>query len=333
MEKGTTDRLGRWVEERAHSLYLWADGFSCGGLSLAVQALRSFNEVRGSEAAAAISYYALFSLFPLLIILVVASSSLLQNQEVQVQILNLVGEVLPPGEELARQSLQRILELGRLPPVQEVLKENVQQVMRLRVPVGIVAAVGLFWASTSVFTALATNIDRAWRGAAPRNYLKWRLLGLAMACGLMAGLLVVSLALAGLFGLVSRVSGGSAPFYEAWILNLFSNLVPVLLVFLISFGLYLWAPNTKVGLYEAGCGALVATISWTASKMAFSWYLVIWLARHQLVYGSLGMLVALMLWVYLSGAIILYGAHLSAAIGQRRRTQAQKTRSEKAKSG
>jgi membrane protein len=333
LEKGATDRLGRRAKEWAHSLRLWADGFSCGGLSLAVQAFRSFNEARGSEAAAAISYYALFSLFPLLIILVVASSSFLQNQEVQVQILNLVGEVLPPGEELARESLQRILELGRLPPVQEVLKENVQQVMRLRVPVGIVAAVGLLWASTSVFIALATNIDRAWRGAAPRNYLKWRLLGLAMAGGLMAGLLVVSLALAGLFGLISRISGGSAPFYEAWILSLLSNLVPVLLVFLISFCLYLWAPNTKVGLYEAGCGALVAAISWTASKMAFSWYLVIWLAKHQLIYGSLGTLVALMLWVYLSGAIILYGAHLSAAVGQRRRTQAKKIISEKGKSG
>ena len=315
-----TDRLGRGAKERARSLRLWADGFSRGGLSLAVQAFQSFNEARGSEAAAAISYYALFSLFPLLIILVVASSTILQNQEVQVQILNLVRVVLPPGEELARESLQRILDLGNLPPVQEILKENVQQVMRLRAPVGIVAALGLLWASTSVFTALATNIDRAWRGAARRNYLKWRLLGLAIAGGLMAGLLVVSLALAGLFGLISRVSGGSAPFYEAWILDLLSNLVPVLLVFLITFALYLWAPNTEVRLSEAGFGALVATIGWTASKMAFSWYLMIWLARHQLVYGSLGTLVALMLWVYLSGAIVLYGAHLSAAIGQRRRS-------------
>jgi membrane protein len=315
------DRLGRKAKERARSLYLWADGFSRGSLGISTQALRSFTEARASEAAAAIAYYALFSLFPLLIILVVASSSLLQNQNVQVQIINLVSEVLPPGEELARESLQRILELGSLPPAQEILKENVQQVMKLRIPVGIVAAVGLLWASTSVFTALALNIDRAWRGAARRNYLKWRLLGLAMAGGLMAGLLVVSLFLAGLFGLLSRIPGGNAPIYEAWFLKALSDLVPMLLVFLISFVLYLWAPNTDVKRSEAGWGALVATIGWTVSKMAFSWYLEIWLARHQLVYGSLGTVVALMLWVYLSGMIVLYGAHLSAAIGQRRRIQ------------
>jgi membrane protein len=317
-----TDRFTDWlrskIKERARSLRPWADGFSRGALGISIQALRSFNEARASEAAAAIAYYALFSLFPLLIILVVASSSILQNQDVQVQILNLVSEVLPPGEELARDSLQRIMELGRLPPAQEILKENVQQVMKLRVPVGIVATVGLLWASTSVFTALALNIDRAWRGAARRNYLRWRLLGLAMAGGLMAGLLVVSLFLAGLFGLLSRIQEG-APIYEAWFLKSLSNLVPVLLVFLISFVLYLWAPNTDVRRSEAGWGALVATTGWTVSKMAFSWYLETWLARHQLVYGSLGTVVALMLWVYLSGMIILYGAHLSAAIGQRRR--------------
>ncbi len=316
-----TDRFRLKIKDWERSLSLWTDGFSRGFLGISIQALRSFNEARASEAAAAIAYYGLFSLFPLLIILVVVSSSLLQNQNVQDQILNLVSEVLPPGEELAKESLQRILDLGRLPPAQEILTENVQQVMKLRVPVGIVAALGLLWASTSVFTALALNIDRAWRGAARRNYLKWRLLGLSMAGGLMVGLLVVSLFLAGLFGLLSQILGGNAPFYEAWLLKALSNLVPVVLVFLICFVLYMWAPNTEVRRAEAGWGALAATLGWTVSKMTFSWYLVIWLARHQLVYGSLGTVVALMLWVYLSGMIILYGAHLSAAIGQRRRIE------------
>jgi len=301
-----------WIRGRADVL--------CGGaLSLSVEALRSFNAARASEAAAGIAYYALFSLFPLLIILVVLASPLLQSQEVQIQILNLVTEVLPPGEELARESLQRIMELGRLPSAQDMLKENIAQMMMLRVPVGILAAAGLLWSSTSVFTALALNVDRAWRGAARRNYLRWRLIGLAMAGGLMTVLLVVSLFLAGYFGILSRISIGSAPLYQAWFLGALSNLAPVILVFFISIALYLWAPNTEVKLDEAAKGALVATLGWTVSKMAFSWYLAIWLARNRLVYGSLGTVVALMLWVYLSGMIILYGAHLSATIAQRRR--------------
>jgi membrane protein len=63
---------------------------------------------------------------------------------------------------------------------------------------------------------------------------------------------------------------------------------------------------------------LVATIGWELVKAAFAWYLSSGLARHHLVYGSLGAVVALMLWIYLSSLIILFGAHIGAAIGQRR---------------
>jgi len=324
LERRTTDRWGPRAKERARSLCRWADGLSHDGLSLAVQALRSFNEARGSEAAAAISYYALFSLFPFLIILVVVSSSLLQNREVQVMILNLVSEVLPPLEELARESIERILELGSIPPAQNIFKENVQQVLDLRVPAGVGAAFGLIWASTSVFTALATNINRAWQGSSRRNFLKWRLMGLAMAGSLLTGLLILSLILSGLFGLVSRFLAGPVSFSEVWHIEVLGELVPMLLVFLTASVLYLWAPDAEVRWREAGWGAVVATSFWEVTKVGFSWYIESGFARHQLVYGSLGTVMALMLWVYLSGAIVLYGAHLSAAIGQRRRAQVRK---------
>ncbi|MGC9514378.1 YihY/virulence factor BrkB family protein [Methanocrinis sp.] len=300
------------------SLLQMADGLSHGALRISIQALLSFNEARASEAAAAIAYYALFSLFPLLIILVVVSSSLLQSQDVKDQILNMVGEVLPPGEELARENMQRLLELGGLLPAQEILKENVQQVLDLRIPVGIGAAFGLLWASTSVFTALARNINRAWQGRSQRNFLKWRLIGLAMTGSLLTGLLILSLVFSSLLGLISQFQGGGFPLSEIWYLKLLSNLIPILLVFLTATVLYLWAPDDEVRWPEAGWGALVATSCWAVSKVGFSWYIESGLARHQLVYGSLGTVVVLMLWVYLSGMIILYGAHLSAAIGRRR---------------
>lgn len=314
-----TYRLRKKTGDWAGDLFIQADGFSRGAMGLSIEALRSLKGARGSEAAAAIAYYALFSLFPLLIILVVVGSTLLQNQYVQVQILSLVREVLPPGEEMVSENIQRILDMGSLSPAEDIMKVNVQEVMKLRLPMGILAAFGLLWSSTSVFTALARNVDRAWKGAARRNYWRWHLLGFAMAGGLMVGFLVVSLLLVGLLGLISRILGENIPFYEAWFLGALSSLVPALLVLVISFSLYLWAPNTDVRLQEAGWGALVATFGWIVSKTAFSWYLNIWMARQQLVYGSLGTVVVLMLWVYLSGMIILYGAHLSASIGQRRR--------------
>ena len=70
--------------------------------------------------------------------------------------------------------------------------------------------------------------------------------------------------------------------------------------------------------------ALVAASAWEVTKSAFGWFLSSGLVRHQLVYGSLGTVVALMLWIYLSSLITLFGAHLSAAITHHNRMKEQK---------
>ena len=51
----------------------------------------------------------------------------------------------------------------------------------------------------------------------------------------------------------------------------------------------------------------------------FSWYLSSGIVRYELVYGSLGTVVALMLWIYIGVLITLFGAHLSAAVARHRR--------------
>jgi uncharacterized BrkB/YihY/UPF0761 family membrane protein len=67
-------------------------------------------------------------------------------------------------------------------------------------------------------------------------------------------------------------------------------------------------------------GALVATLAWQLAARAFAWFLRSGLAQYQLIYGSLGTVVTLMLWIYLCSWITLFGAHLSAAVAHRART-------------
>jgi len=54
-----------------------------------------------------------------------------------------------------------------------------------------------------------------------------------------------------------------------------------------------------------------------AATSAFSWFLSSGLSRYNLVYGSLGALISFMTWIYIINLIVLFGAHLSAAIGQK----------------
>ncbi len=80
------------------------------------------------------------------------------------------------------------------------------------------------------------------------------------------------------------------------------------------FLLFLWAPNTKVPWRAALVGAMVAGLGWDLASAGFTWYLTSGIATYELVYGSLGAIVALMLWFYIISLVILYGAHLGGAI-------------------
>ncbi|HKJ39496.1 MAG TPA: YhjD/YihY/BrkB family envelope integrity protein, partial [Anaerolineales bacterium] len=78
--------------------------------------------------------------------------------------------------------------------------------------------------------------------------------------------------------------------------------------------LYRWAPATNVRWSATFWGALAASVLWRAATAGFGWYVSSGLGRYQLVYGSLGAIVALLFLIYIVSSITLFGAHLSAAI-------------------
>lgn len=257
------------------------------------QAYLRFLGARATEAAAGMAYYAIFSLFPLLIFLVVFGSSVLKGAYVREQVIRMVTQVLPTS--------------------QEVVVENLNSVLETRKTVGSLAALSLLWSSSGFFSILAHQINRAWPRALLRTSLERRIVALAMVGGL-AGLLILW------FGFTTTllphlgVPLWRALLRDAPILRRILRLaVAWLPPFLFSFGLYRFLPKTHVRWQEAFWGALLTTAGWKVVTTAFLWYLSSGWAKYHLVYGSLASVLILMLWIYLISAIILFGAHLSAA--------------------
>jgi membrane protein len=280
------------------SLYDRLNRLSGGSLGVVAGAFQNFNDARGSEAAASMAYYAFFSLFPLLLVLIVAGSFVLQRRVVQQQIMGVVSQVLPVS--------------------QQIIQNNIQQVLKLRGTVGIVGVVSLLWSASGIFTTLADHIERAWSGTHLRGFVGQRLIALGIVISLM-GLLILSVALNAVLGLLSRFSvplGGNISVYTTPLWTILAALLPLLLRIIMFWGLYRLVPTAHVRWSAALVGAIVAGVGWQLITAGFSWYLNSGLARYDLVYGSLGTIVALMFWIYLSGWIILFGAHLSAAIDQ-----------------
>jgi membrane protein len=105
--------------------------------------------------------------------------------------------------------------------------------------------------------------------------------------------------------------------YETTLWGILSAVLPAVFSFVIFLILYRWVPNTRVSWRQAVTGAAFVAVVWELAKEGFTWYLSSGLVRYRLVYGSLGAVVALMLWVYLSSLLALLGAHLSAAVGEK----------------
>ena len=100
--------------------------------------------------------------------------------------------------------------------------------------------------------------------------------------------------------------------------GLLSNLVPLIASFVLFLALYKWVPNTQVTWHAAFFGALLASIAWQLVTTAFSWFLGSGMATYEVVYGSLGGVVATLFWVYLSNVIAVFGAHIAAAVDSTR---------------
>lgn len=272
--------------------------------------LRSMSNARASEAAASISYYALFSLFPLLVFLVGVGGYLLSDSSLQNEILNWVQVSFPAaGTQIV---------------------EVIRQASVWQRPFGIVAGVSLLWSATSVFYSLALNLNRVYADAKKRGVIRNRF----VALGMIGGILFLIVLLTALRTVLKLASTLDLPFveFEPWMkrlmLSLVASEVPSLLLLLSVWTLYIYAANQRSHLLASIIGAFFTTTAWRLLNSGFVWYLGSNFNRYELIYGSLWNIVVLMLWIYLIIWILLFGAHLSGVITrqiqQKRRRSLQK---------
>jgi membrane protein len=287
------------LKEKLEALYHRLDKLSGGVLSIVADSIGRFTDARGSEAAAAMAYYTLFSLFPLLLALVAVGGFFLQQPRVFNEVVSLLGRAFPISHSL--------------------ISDNLKQIMQVRGAIGIVGLAGAVWSGTGVFSVLSNNINEAWKDTEQRNFLQSRLVALGMAAGL-AILLVLSVVGSTVVDVLSQIQVPllqRLEVYSSPIWMAASTVIPWVFTFLLFLALYWWVPTAKVKFSAAFWAALVVTVVWEAASSLFAFYVSSGLARYKIVYGSLGSVAALMFWIYLSSWIVIFGAHLSAAIAQR----------------
>lgn len=285
--------------KRIVSIYRRLNTLTRGALDVLVCAIDRFNGGRGSQAAASMAYYFMFSLFPLLLLLISIGSIVLSRHDVQQMVTDVIA--------------------GAIPNSQEVVLDNIELVLAARGTVTIISAISLLWSASGMFSALSYSVNLMWPDADWGSFLKQRLAGLAFV-GLLFVILVAATIASSLFNLaiqlgkeqgMDRVVDLSSTLW--WIV---SDLGPWILKFLVFFILYRWIPTASVKARAAVIGAILATVGWDLTTTVFAWFLSSGLINYSVIYGSLGAIVGLLFWMYLGSMVIFLGAAVTSAIDE-----------------
>ncbi|MGB4594647.1 MAG: YihY/virulence factor BrkB family protein [Anaerolineaceae bacterium] len=294
--------------ERVREIYLKINNLSGGAIGILRHALNNLTRNRGAEASASLAYYALFSIFPILLVVVSAGSVFLEQELVKAKLLEAIMSFLP---------------ISAL-----AVNDHIEAILKVRGAVTTFALISLVWSGSNVFEKIVININRAFLHGKNPGFFQSRVTALMMILALTV-LFILSLAVNTLIGLLpglqqAQAAGNSlldSPAFT-WV----SWLLPLLLKILLFYTLYTWLPrHITVQRRARAIGALVAALMWELVTRLLTWAVGSGLANYQLVYGSLGSIIALLFWLYWTGYILFFGAHLAYAIDYSLQAKARTT--------
>jgi len=274
-----------------------------------------YTETDGEQRAASFAYYALFSLLPLTVLLITVGTRFLGNQkEATDAVFNMMSQYIA-------------VDLG----AQDQVRGTLGGFMKSRLGSGVISFVVVLWCSLRFFQSLVRGVNRAW---GTHEYSWWRL-------PLKNLLMVAILASALLIGLLAPViirtvehyyheTARAFPFdfgLGDWLLSIARWLLPSILLFYALLLFYKLSPQRSTTVKEVWFESLLATLALGGLQKLFVLYTGR-IAEFNVIYGTFGSVVALLMWIYLSGTVIIFGGCLCAARSEIRRNLADQSEPE-----
>lgn len=257
-------------------------------------AIDQFTKHRGTQFAAAMSYYALFSVFPAAIVLAAVAGVILDDQQAREDVIDFLFRELPLSDDTQGRS---------------DIESLIKGVTRNSGTLGVIGIVGLLISTSALFSSARNAIDAIFGDRLSRGYLRGKALDLVFVFGL--GLLFT---LSFAATLLSRFK----PNLGDGVLNLLEQVftfgdfvVPALLGALVFTVAYTRLPVERRKVSDVWPGIVFAAVSYELLKLGFSVYIDSF-ANYSAVYGSLGAVIAFMFFAYLASLVFLIGAEMAA---------------------
>ncbi|HEX2208568.1 MAG TPA: YihY/virulence factor BrkB family protein [Longimicrobium sp.] len=270
-----------------------------GMAGLLKDTFKDFSDDECPVRAAALSYYIVFSLPPLLILILLIASAVFDPAEVQRALTEQMGGFMGP---------QGAQEIGTI--MQEAERPGGRGLKAL---LGVAAIV---FGATGSFLQLQSALNRAWevepdpRQGGIRNMIFKRILSLGMILGV-AFLLLVSLALSAALAAVGGMIGRVIPGSSQVVAHVFNFVLSFVVITGLFAAIYKVLPDAKIAWKDVWVGAVVTALLFTIGKFLLGLYLG--RSNPGEAFGAAGSLALLLVWVYYSAMIVLFGAEFTQA--------------------
>jgi membrane protein len=253
--------------------------------------------------AASIAYYSLLSLFPFLFLAFTLLGYATSDVENRNAVLSFVLQYFPT-------------QFGFITGQLDSFRGS-------HLTLGVAGTLALLWGAVGVFSATSTAINHAWGVDEPIGFWKHKLSAFVMFA-------VAALMLLAALVLVSASQMVGARWFADILMNFpglavlrgFAIRNATTLLFILVVGcLFYSVPGTAVRFRDVWSGAVVTGLLWKGAFVMFTWYMQD-MTELTLVDGSIAVVVAFLVWVYVQAAILLYGAEFTVAYARLRREEA-----------
>ncbi|GAA4961682.1 YihY/virulence factor BrkB family protein [Actinoplanes utahensis] len=268
-----------------------------GILAALKRTFKQFSDDNISDWAAALTYYGILSIFPGVLVIV-----------------SLLGMIGNDGQQTVRDAVSEIAPSAKLQEFVELVLGQVQGTGKA----GLAAIIGLvvaFWSASGYIAAFMRASNSIYD--VPEGRPIWKTLPIRVGVTALVGVMLIASAAIVIFtGELSQVVGEkiglSGVFVTTW--NIVKWPVLVMLISLMFAVLYWASPNAKTGGFRwVSPGGIFAVVLWVAASAAFALYLANF-ANYNATYGTLGGVIAFLVWLWISNMAILLGAELDAEL-------------------
>lgn len=256
-----------------------------------INTIKDFSTDKGTQWAAAISYYSLLSIFPLLLAAITILAFLVSPEWASQQITAQLRKFFPTD----------------LSQINSIIKGAIEA----RGTASIISIVSLLWSGTSVFATIHTALNVAYGVEKSFGFFKGALFKFIMLLGI-ALLFIVA------YGAQYAISflGSQLKVYlpdTQFIVSILLQFVFAILLFFVFFLLYRYVPMRLVEWQAAAGGALLATLLFVAARALFVVYIQNF-THYSLIYGSIAALIIIIFWIWIMAVILILGGELVANI-------------------